>query len=176
MHQNIPRSAADSVDALVAGWRWTLADVDSEPLHVFSRISRIAHRLERARRDAFAKVNLQSWEFDVLSALRRVEPPHELSPGELIRENLVTSGTMTNRITRLANRGLVTRRASFDDARAVRVRLTPAGQAMVESAYRSLLARERNLLEGLSKEEQDALARLLRRLLRAFEEGQSSDR
>ena len=162
-------SAPDSVDALAAGWARSLSDVDSEPLQVFSRISRIAQRLDAARREAFAPYNLQTWEFDVLSALRRATPTHELSPGELIRDTLVTSGTMTNRIARLTDRGLVTRHASRDDGRAVRVRLTTAGRTMVDSAFRSLLSREQNLLQGISSEEQNVLAHALRQLLLAFE-------
>ena len=55
-----------------------------------------------ARTTAFASHGLQAWEFDVLSALRRQGPPYQLSPGALLRATLVTSGTMTNRIDRLA--------------------------------------------------------------------------
>lgn len=170
MAQEPHHTAPDSIDALVAGWAQSLSDVDPGPLQVFSRISRIAHQLDAARREAFAPLNLQTWEFDVLSALRRTAPPHELSPGELIRETLVTSGTMTNRITRLADRGLVTRHAGQGDGRAVRLRLTAAGQTVVEKAFRGLLAREREMLDGLSGNEEDVLARTLRRLLRNFEE------
>ena len=45
------------------------------------------------------------------SALRRAGNPYELSPGQLVAETLVTSGTMTNRVDRLAARGFVERRA-----------------------------------------------------------------
>lgn len=162
--------APDSVDELVAGWARSLPGADPGPLQVLSRVGRIAQRLDATRREAFAPLNLQTWEFDVLSALRRAAPPHELSPGELIRETLVTSGTMTNRITRLVDRELVTRHASADDGRAVRVRLTARGRSVVEKAFLSLLARERQLLDRLDGEEKDVLAHTLRRLLRTFEE------
>ena len=50
---------------------------------------------------AFAEHGLEGWEFDVLAALRRAGAPYELSPGQLVAQTLVTSGTMTNRVDRL---------------------------------------------------------------------------
>src|SRR5690606_31482686 len=94
--------AQDEVDRLVAAWRAERPDLDVEPLQVLSRISRLAKHLDRARRAVFAEHDLEPWEFDVLTALRRAGPPYELSPGALLRATLVTSGTMTNRIDRLA--------------------------------------------------------------------------
>jgi len=92
----------DEVDELVAAWRAQRPDLDVEPMQVLSRISRLARHLDIARRAAFADHGLETWEFDVLSALRRQGPPFQLTPGALLRATLVTSGTMTNRIDRLA--------------------------------------------------------------------------
>ena len=86
----------DEVDGLVASWRAERPDLDTEPLQVLSRVSRLARHLDRARRAAFAAHGLAAWEFDVLSALRRQGEPYQLSPGALLRATLVTSGTMTN--------------------------------------------------------------------------------
>ncbi len=87
-------------------WARERSDLDLAPVAVFSRITRLARHLDLARRDAFAAHGIESWEFDVLAALRRAGAPYELSPGRLLRETLVTSGTMTNRVDRLAARGL----------------------------------------------------------------------
>ena len=81
----------DEVDDLVARWQVERPDLDVEPLHVLSRVSRLARHLDRARRAAFAAHQLETWEFDVLSALRRQGPPYQLSPGALLRATLVTS-------------------------------------------------------------------------------------
>src|SRR4051794_16485375 len=99
------RAVRDEVDRLVEAWHRERADLDLRPMHVLSRISRLSHHLDRARRQAFAEHALESWEFDVLAALRRAGEPYELSPGRLIKETLVTSGTMTNRVDRLPQRG-----------------------------------------------------------------------
>jgi DNA-binding MarR family transcriptional regulator len=164
-----PPSPADDVDRIVDAWRRERPDLDVAPLHVFSRVSRLARRLDLDRAQAFARHQLEGWEFDVLSALRRAGSPYELSPGNLVRQTLVTSGTMTNRVDGLERRGLVERSPSLSDRRGVIVRLTAAGQETVDAAMADLLRRERELLAELPRDDPDALAGMLRRLLSPFE-------
>jgi DNA-binding MarR family transcriptional regulator len=159
----------DEVDDLVAAWRSQRPDLDIEPLQVLSRISRLARHLDIARRGAFADHELESWEFDVLSALRRQGPPFQLTPGALLRATLVTSGTMTNRIDRLAAADLVRREPDPSDKRGVLVTLTGRGQERVDEALADLLRRERALLAGLTAEERQQLADLMRILLVPFD-------
>jgi DNA-binding MarR family transcriptional regulator len=159
----------DEVDELVAAWRAQRPDLDVEPLQVLSRISRLAKHLDIARRGAFTGHGLESWEFDVLSALRRQGPPFQLTPGALIRATLVTSGTMTNRIDRLAAAGLVRREPDPTDKRGVLVTLTGQGADRVDSALADLLIREHALLAVLGKGERDQLADLMRTLLAPFD-------
>ena len=163
------RELRDEVDGLVAAWRTERPDLDVAPLQVLSRISRLARHLDRARRTAFAAHGLESWEFDVLSALRRQGPPYQLSPGGLLRATLVTSGTMTNRIDRLAAAGLVRRHPDPQDKRGVLVALTAEGRGRVDAALADLLSREEELLGGLQPAERQALAGLLRVLLAPFD-------
>ena len=156
----------DEVDQLVLDWRRERPDLQLDDLHILSRISRLARRLELARRDAWLGLQLEAWEFDVLAALRRAGPPYELSPGALLRATLVSSGTMTNRLDRMERRGLLQRRANPQDGRAVRVVLSARGTELVDRALEALLGRERDLLVSLGgKAERDLLTRLLRRLL-----------
>jgi len=158
----------DEVDELIEAWARERGDLDLAPMAVFSRISRLAHHVDRARRHAFTTHDIESWEFDVLAALRRAGAPYELSPGRLLRETLVTSGTMTNRVDRLTTRGLVERHPDPSDRRGVLVRLTPEGKEAVDGAFAALLDAERELLAGLSEVERADLAGLLRRLLVPF--------
>jgi len=159
----------DEVDDLVAAWRAQRPDLDVEPLEVLSRISRLARHLDIARRGAFADHELESWEFDVLSALRRQGPPFQLTPGGLLRATLVTSGTMTNRIDRLAQADLVRREPDPRDKRGVLVTLTGRGLARVDAALEDLLGREDALLAGLDDAERQQLADLMRILLAPFD-------
>lgn len=158
----------DEVDDLVEAWARERADLDLDPVAVFSRISRLARHLDLTRRAAFSAHAIESWEFDVLAALRRAGAPYELSPGRLLRETLVTSGTMTNRVDRLAVRGFVERSPDPEDRRGVIVRLTPEGKAAVDGAFEALLDAERALLADLSGRDQAKLAGLLRVLLSPF--------
>ena len=159
----------DEVDDIVAGWRAERPDLDLEPLQVLSRVSRLARHLDRARRAAFAAHGLETWEFDVLSALRRQGSPYQLSPGALLRATLVTSGTMTNRIDRMAEGQLVRRLPDPLDKRGVLVQLTDRGRAVADAALTDLLRNERHLLAGLDPEDRGQLASLLRRLLSPFD-------
>jgi len=159
----------DEVDRIVEAWQRERPDLDVAPLAILSRVLRLARHLDLARGSAFAEHDLEGWGFDVLSALRREGPPYELSPGQLVAQTLVTSGTMTNRVDRLVARGLVNRGPDPSDRRGVKVRLTTAGRAVVDAALADLLARERILLKQLPPPERDHLAELLRRLLSPFE-------
>lgn len=167
--QGSPPVVHDEVDAIVAAWRRETPGLDVEPLLVLSRLTRLARHLDLARRTAFAQHDLEVWEFDVMSALRRCGAPYELSPGDLVKATLSTSGTMTNRIDRLARRGLVERFPDPQDRRGVRVRLTAEGRRVTEAALAGLLEHERGLLETLDGSDRDQLAHLLARLLAPFE-------
>jgi DNA-binding MarR family transcriptional regulator len=155
----------DEVDALLDAWRRERPDLDLAPMEVLSRISRLAHHLDRRRAAAFSAHGLESWEFDVLAALRRSGKPYRLTPGQLLRETLVTSGTMTNRVDRLAVRGLVHRDEHPGDRRGVLVRLTDKGRETVDGALADLLDAERAMLDGLPDADRTRLVGVLRQLL-----------
>ena len=159
----------DDVDRLLEAWRRERPDLDVAPMEVLSRVSRLARHLDRARSQAFEAHGLESWEFDVLAALRRAGAPYQLSPGRLLKETLVTSGTMTNRVDRLAARGLVERLPDPADRRGVLVQLTPAGRDAVDAAMADLLTHERRLLGSISDRDQAKIARVLRELVRPFD-------
>lgn len=160
---------SDAVDRLLADWRRELPGVDLAPMEVLSRVSRLSRLLDRARSGAFADHDILAWEFDVLAALRRAGEPYQLSPGRLIQETMVTSGTMTTRVDRLLARGLVSRSPDPADRRGVLVRLTAAGRAAVDGALASLLVEEDRLLSGLDDTDRQRLSELLRALMLRFE-------
>lgn len=159
----------DEVDRLISGWHQALPGVDVSPLEVLSRVTRLARHLERQRSVVFARHDLETWTFDVLSALRRAGPPCELSPGQLLADTLVTSGTMTNRLNHLEQRGLVRRTPDPKDARSVRIRLTASGRRRVDGAVKDLVLREDALLGGLSADQRSALATLLKVVVAPFD-------
>lgn len=157
-------SANDEVDGIVDAWVRERPDLDFTPLQVFSRMRRLAKQLERARGSAFGRSELETWEFDVLSALRRAGAPYRMSPKQLLQATMVTSGTMTNRIDRLVERDLVERLDDPNDGRGVLVQMTPSGLARVDAAITRLVDAEQELLGALTHAQQERLAQLLRKL------------
>lgn len=155
----------DEVDDVVSAWARERGDLALDPMHIWSRIDRLSGILAGHRKRAFTDHAIEGWEFDVLAALRRAGRPYRLSPGQLLRETHVTSGTMTNRVDRLAARGLVRRDPDPDDGRGALVTLTPAGLALVDAALGKLLAVEESLLGDWPADDRARLADYLRRLL-----------
>lgn len=155
----------DEVDALVEAWRTQRADLALEPMQVWSRIDRLARVLADRRKVVFQSQGIEGWEFDVLAALRRAGAPHRLTPGQLVRETYVSSGTMTHRVDRLVERALVTRASDPSDGRSVLVELTPVGLKVVDAALEGLVTVEAQLLSGVSDTKRDQLSDELRRLL-----------
>ncbi|MFF2054011.1 MarR family winged helix-turn-helix transcriptional regulator [Leifsonia sp. NPDC058194] len=159
----------DEVDRIVGAWLRERPDLDFSPLQVLSRVDRLSRHLDRARRAAFDRSDLDSWEFDVLSALRRAGSPYQLSPKSLLQQTLVSSGTMTNRIDRLVARGLVERRTDPNDGRGILVQMSAQGLARVDAAITRLVDAEADLLDALSASDQERLAGLLRKLSLGFD-------
>ena len=162
--ENRRNAITDEVDGIIASWSAARPDLDFGPLTVFSRLTRIAKHLDRARSQAFERSGLASWEFDVLAVLRRNGAPFRQSPKVLVQQTMVSSGTMTNRIDRLVNRGLVRRLTDPNDGRGVLVEMTPLGQTLVDAAMTRLTDAEERLLGTLTRTERERLAALLRKL------------
>jgi DNA-binding MarR family transcriptional regulator len=159
----------DEVDRIVQAWIAQRPDLDFSPLEVLSRVDRLSRHLDRARRDAFRRSDLEPWEWDVLSALRRAGEPFQLSPKQLLLQTLVSSGTMTNRIDRLVERRLVHRDPDPDDGRSILVTLTDDGKIRVDAAITRLVDAEAALLATLSRSDRERLASLLRKLSLGFD-------
>ena len=154
----------DEVDLLVDAWADRIPGVDFTPLDVMSRLRRVALRLNEVRAEAFRSAELSSWEFDVLAALRRAEPPHEMSPMELSRATMIGTAAMTNRLENLAGRGLIVRKANPKDGRSNLARLTPEGVTRADAAMLALVRLEAEQLSRLTSQQCSQLAGLLRQL------------
>ena len=155
----------DAVDRILAQWAGERPDLDFSPVGIVGRITQLQREVHLAQRATFARHGLDAPSFDVLAALRRAGPPYQLTPTALMRTALVTSGAITQRLDRLEERGLITRERSPADGRAVVVSLTRAGSLALDAALPDHLDTERKLLEGLTADDRERLADLLRRFL-----------
>jgi DNA-binding MarR family transcriptional regulator len=152
----------DAVDHMLDQWAALRPDIDSSPMGVIGRVSRLSRLVDRRLAENFGRFGLENWMYDVLATLRRNGPPYALTAGDLVRRTMVTTGAITNRIDRLAERGLVERRGDADDRRKVIVVLTPSGLALVDEVAVAHMATEHEILAELSPRQRAELAALLR--------------
>jgi DNA-binding MarR family transcriptional regulator len=155
----------DAVDTIEAQWRRERPDLDPSPMTVIGRITRLASLLDRELDLAFAEYGLASCDFDVLATLRRSGAPYRLTPTELSRSTMVTTGGMTKRLDRLEVGGLIRREPDPGDRRGKLIALTDEGRELIDRAVEGHLANESRLLAGLSRSERKQLADLLRAML-----------
>lgn len=165
--------ARDAVDRITAQWRRERPDLDSTPMEVIGRISRASALLQRELERVFAQHGLAGGDFDVLATLRRSGRP--VTPGDLSRSTMVTTGGMTKLLDRLEARGLIRREADPRDRRGRLVVLTDDGRALVDRAVEAHLENEQRLLADLSGPKREQLASLLRQLLLALDGRARSD-
>ena len=154
----------DHAQHVVDQWSAERPELDASPILVIGRIHRLAIALDVELLRVYSAHGLGDGDFDVLATLRRSGRPHELTPGELVEQTMVTSGAVTKRVDRLEGLGLVERRVSSSDRRGRIVALTPAGRRLIDRAMPQHLANEARLLEPLTARERDLLAGLLGKL------------
>jgi DNA-binding MarR family transcriptional regulator len=133
---------------------------------VIGRLNEASSLIARDRlAPVFARFGLQSGEFDVLATLRRSGAPYALTPTELYEATMVTSGAMTARLDRLEKAGLTRRAPHPSDRRGVVVELTAKGRELTDEALTAHVANEHEILAGLTHEDREMLAKLLKKLI-----------
>jgi DNA-binding MarR family transcriptional regulator len=157
----------DTIDELQADWSEQRPDLDPEPMGVVLRIQALAKILGDRAAARLQEYDLQWWQYDVLSTLRRQGEPFTLAATELADITMLTSGAMTNRIDRLEGEGLVRRRKDAEDRRKVLVELTPKGLKLIDSAAEARFEAAMDALDNLSPHQRAALSDLLRLVLTA---------
>ena len=104
---------------------------------VIRELARCYQAFERASDAHIRRMGLTPPQFDIVATLGN-------TPGMAFKElgsrTLITKGTLTGVVDRLATRGLVERAADPDDGRVSLVRLTDAGRERIDRAARELAA------------------------------------
>jgi DNA-binding MarR family transcriptional regulator len=158
----------DHVDFVVAQWAAAMPEVDASSMQIFGRMVRLQKHLERLRTEALARFGFKEGEFDVLATLRRSGAPFRLTPTDLYRSLLVTSGAMTNRLARLESAAMIERISDVQDRRSSQVALTAKGKALIEEAVGAHTEIQNSVLAPLSGEQREALAQMLKVVLGAL--------
>ncbi|MBT8070150.1 MAG: MarR family transcriptional regulator [Gammaproteobacteria bacterium] len=159
----------DTIDRLQSDWSVQRPDLDSAPIGVVLRIQALAKVLGDQTASRLQQFDLQWWQYDVLSTLRRQGKPFIMAATELAEANMLTSGAMTNRIDRLEEDGLVRRIKDHNDGRRVLVQLTKDGLSLVEEATEARFETANDALVSLSNQQRNALNDLLRLVLQSQE-------
>jgi DNA-binding MarR family transcriptional regulator len=154
----------DGVDLILEQWQRERPDLDSSPIGVVGRISRLARELEQRLEPVYREHGLEPGWHDVLATLRRTGPPYRLRPTEFTGALMLTSSGTTKRLDRLEQAGLITRAPDPADRRGTLITLTPKGLELIDNVTEAHLDNERQLLASLSDAEQSRLADLLRKL------------
>ncbi|WP_237774233.1 MarR family winged helix-turn-helix transcriptional regulator [Actinosynnema sp. ALI-1.44] len=139
---------------------------------VIGRVTRLARVLDSEMRRTFAKHDLDRPAFDVLATLRR---SGRLTPVELMRSAMITSGAISQRLDRLEARGLVTRQPDSTNGRRVYVDLTAEGRELIDRALPDHVDTEHRLLKSMTRAQRDKLAGTLRNLLLALDDFAEED-
>ena len=169
LQQGNSEGGLDAVDVIVEEWRRERPDLDPDAKEVTGRIVRLASRFQQAYSDTFGPLGLNDGDYGVLAPLRRAGAPHELTPTELAKHRMMTSGGMTAALDRLERKGLVTRVPNPSDRRGSLVRLTDVGRDVIDEAMTQHVLTEQRLVASLDEHEQAQLRGLLRKLLRAVD-------
>lgn len=162
-------SRHDRIDQVVADWGRVWPQLPVEPVAIVARLQRVRAHMERELEALFARYGLSLPAFEALAAIRRRDPPFELTQRALARDLGLTAGTISVRIDRLEELGLAQRKQDPTDTRGVLVALTSRGRGVCERLFPEHLDNEEHLLAPLSATERRTLERLLRKLLLEYE-------
>lgn len=112
-----------------------------------------------------ARFGLSPAEFDVLASLRRSPAPHELTPSQLQRSLVITSGGLTKVLHQLSGRRLVERPSAVRDRRVKPVRLSAEAFPVIEQAMQAVVRQTaERIYAALTPEELTGMTGLLARL------------
>jgi DNA-binding MarR family transcriptional regulator len=158
----------DYVARLIGGWQSERPDLEVDPVAIVYRVGRLAAYFAAEVDRVFQGSTITSADFAVLANLRRSGRPYQLTQRQLMDALRLTSGTVSVRIDRLAERGLV-RRDPAPDTRGVLVTLTDQGARLFDALAPEHLANEARLVAALDPHQQSVLATLLQTLLVEYE-------
>lgn len=162
--------SVDGVDQIEESWNRERPDIDVSSVGIVTRLWRIARHFDRQRNEYLAGWETDRGIVDILGMLRRAGKPYRRSAGDLTKHALITSGGVSQRLEKLERAGLIVRQVDTTDRRRVDVELTAAGVELIDSVFGDVMDRDSAVIASvLDEHEQEALRRLLRKLLLALE-------
>ena len=152
----------DGVDQIIEQWQRERPELDSSPIGIVGRISRLAREIEARLEPVYREHGLEPGWHDILATLRR--SGGTLRPTDLTNASMLTSSGTTKRLDKLESAGLISRAPDPGDRRGTLITLTDDGRRLIDALTPAHLDNERRILAALSEDEQRRLADLLRKL------------
>ncbi|WP_321307207.1 MarR family transcriptional regulator [Marinifilum fragile] len=159
----------DLIDELIKDWQEERPDLNTSAMHIVGRILLLSKALERRASIAVAGFNIHYTDLDVLATIRRSGKPYELTPSQLMKSVLISSGAMTALLNRLTKLGLVYRSSNPNDGRVKLVGLTKKGAKIIDEAIKLRMIDASESIDTLSETEKKELSALLKKLLTALD-------
>lgn len=136
-------------------------------LSTLRSLMRCTQAFERYSGAHVRELGLTPAQFDVIATLGNTEG---MTCKELGERTLITKGTLTGVLDRLAARGMIERHVDRNDARCLHVSLTAEGEAWFRNVFPNHVQHVERAFAHLSDQEQNTLREHLTRLSDAFEE------
>jgi len=155
----------DIIDELVSQWNIEKPNLDASAMQIVGRIIIIGKILEKRAGKVLNDSNIHYTDLDVLATLRRSGKPYELTPKQLMRSVLITSGSMTALLNRLTQLKLIYRIADENDRRIKRAGLTVTGVRIIDMAIKLRFIEAEESISALNIQEKTQLGALLKKLL-----------
>lgn len=120
--------------------------------------------------EAFSAAHIRSYgltlsQFDIVATLGNTPG---MTPKELVEKTLITKGTLTGVVDRLAAKGYVRRIPDPRDGRGQIVQLTPEGEALFDDVFPAHVAYFANAFKDFKTEDYTRIAAALAQLRSAF--------
>ena len=167
---------ADVVDEFIEQWRAERPDLRLDAMASIGRLGRVMGLGTRVIEATLQRHDLRLNDFDVLATLRRLGPPYVAAPSRVTQSLMLSPATLTSRLDRLENMGLVERRADPEDRRSLLVALTDAGFDRVDAAVTDHVETEEEILGVLTAKQRRSLDDALSTLLQSLESGPDTQR
>jgi DNA-binding MarR family transcriptional regulator len=154
------------INETIASWKSERPDLDFTAMALVLRLGTIAKVGVERTEQALAPLGITVGEFDVLATIRRHGVGSELTPSTLAELTLISQSGLTNRIKRLTDAGLLTRRVNESDKRSFALRLTPKGVKIVDKGIAIVAALDTEFMKVLSRTSASSLKKTLDELLK----------
>ena len=145
------------------------AGADESVQRVTTAVHRLSRRLNQWYDRQLADLDVSTNEYLVISELARHPGHAPMTPSQLAAATNIAPSSMTHRLDRLVERGLITREQDPDNRTRVLIQLSDAGYALFVEVIRQSDTLEADVLGGLSDDEIETMASLLEKVIAGLE-------